>query len=417
MERLFKHDFCNTEISDKVSYEHEAKAVVIGGGGVLLLYSAQEKCYFFPTVAIAASEEPCDADIVKTWLCETVDKVCGVKLDVKEAEEYGETQRSNADGTVITRTEYYVWKLTDDELTAATDMRGKEDDGDKEEKTGTASQTVQGGAFAVSWFAPFNASYSNRYARTEVFEKNLIRQERDVLDRVDLTVRRDLRIRHERDTIRSLGHPEYFEMLEFVGHVLGDTNTENIAGKVEISYSRFEHTKRVLGWAIRLYNAAPDKDKLRFDDIMTATIFHDVGRNAAEEQHIPHAAAGVSITKKYLEEHGYAEERIEYICMLVARHSDKNIMFDEGVDRGLLLLMEADLLDDMGAQGIVMDCMITEVRNPDAHFTDCLDHIMRFTQRIQQYNPMATEEGRKMWDEKTELVDRFVDALSADTVL
>ena len=173
----------------------------------------------------------------------------------------------------------------------------------------------------------------------------------------------------------------------------------------------------MLAWALRLYKAAPDREELRKDDIMIATIFHDVGRREAEIKHISHAEAGVPITREYLQNAGYDAERIDYICMLVGRHSDKYMMENENVDRGLLLLMEADLLDDMGAQGIVMDCMITESRNPRARFTDCLDHMTRFTRRIQQYNPMVTAEGRQMWEKKTKLVEAFIDDLNEDLIL
>ena len=76
--------------------------------------------------------------------------------------------------------------------------------------------------------------------------------------------------------------------------------------------------------------------------------------------------------------------------------------------------MEADMMDDMGAQGIVMDCMITEIRNPRATFTDCFDHISRYTLRLQEDNPMVTLAGRKLWDEKTDLVKKFVEAFSRD---
>ena len=79
--------------------------------------------------------------------------------------------------------------------------------------------------------------------------------------------------------------------------------------------------------------------------------------------------------------------------------------------------MEADLLDDAGAQGIVMDCMITEKKNPRATFISCLDHMSRYTRAIQQNNPMVTSAGRKIWDEKTKLVDEFVDSFAKDCTI
>jgi uncharacterized protein len=82
------------------------------------------------------------------------------------------------------------------------------------------------------------------------------------------------------------------------------------------------------------------------------------------------------------------------------------------------MLMEADLMDDMGALGIVMDCMLTENWNKDAKFEDCLDHMTRYTLRQQEEgNPMVSPEAVAFWDEKTRLARGFVDALRRDVLL
>lgn len=236
---------------------------------------------------------------------------------------------------------------------------------------------------------------------------------------VDIEVLKAARKKHEEETIKGLGDLPYAQMLDFVEENLAQVSstTEDMAFKRELDYSRFEHTKRVLGWAKRLYDLSPVKDELRYEDVIIATIFHDVGRNEGERLNIPHAKAGVPITRDYLISHGYGEERAEYISGLVGAHSDKWRMKEPDIDKNLVLLMEADLLDDMGALGVVMDCMITKGRNPKARFDDCLDHITRFTLRIQQDNPMVTPEGREIWDRKTALVESFVKALKEDIEL
>lgn len=236
---------------------------------------------------------------------------------------------------------------------------------------------------------------------------------------MDREARRLERKEHERKTLEALGRPEYFEMLEFVKKQLHEESTE-VAGsaKIDISYSRYDHTKRVLAWVLRLYEGSKRKEEIRFDELVIATIFHDVGRAVVLGTDVPHAQAGVPITKNYLEERGYAPEKVAYVCDLVARHSDKYRMREEGLDLGLLMLMEADLMDDMGALGIVMDCMITESRNPNARFEDCLDHMTRYTLRLQEEeNPMVTPEAIAFWDEKTRLSRQFVDALRRDVML
>ena len=270
---------------------------------------------------------------------------------------------------------------------------------------------------------PFKASNHNRYrvgaGEKEGFDDLMVKREAKVLDLVDLECRKRVRSERMEQTLQSLGHPEFKEMLTYVSDRLEKSETENPKGpKMEIYYSRADHTKRVLAWVLRLYNMAEDKEQIRFEDLVIATIFHDVGREHAPVGAVPHALAGVPITEEYLKGNGYPEERIKYICSLVAEHSDKHRMKDADLDRGLLMLMEADLMDDMGAAGIVMDCMITESRNPQACFEDCLDHMTRYTLRIQEEsNPMVTPAARQIWDEKTRLVRNFVTAYRRDLEL
>ena len=142
-------------------------------------------------------------------------------------------------------------------------------------------------------------------------------------------------------------------MFYFVKNELDKAGTEDIGSKEDINYSRSDHTYRVINWAKRLYDKAQDKDAIRYEDLMIATIFHDVGRQSMLTKELSHAKAGIPITRRYLKEHGYSEERTEYICFLVGAHSDKYLMTDKSIDRNLLLLMEADSLDDMGAQGLL----------------------------------------------------------------
>ena len=81
------------------------------------------------------------------------------------------------------------------------------------------------------------------------------------------------------------------------------------------------------------------------------------------------------------------------------------------------MLMEADLLDDMGLLGIVMDTMIVRARNADANFYDCYNHFERYTHPMQHDCPVVTPEARRFWEEKTELTDRFVAQFRRDILI
>lgn len=388
-------DYCP---NGKVFSRPSVRAVIIKDGKVLLIYSKKYDYYKFPGGGIEKDEDHAAA------LLREVEEESGYRIIPDTIEEFGRVCRRQKDSFCeddIFEQENFYYFCDIEELRGETHL----DDYEDEE------------GFTAVWMEPFAASNHNHYSRNKGADQYMIQREEKVLDLVDLEIRKRERKAHEKATIASLGRLDYADMLSFVERTLKKSCSENIGAKTDIAYSRFEHTKRVLGWAKRLYDMTDNKDELDYENIIIATIFHDVGRNVSQDSGIPHAQAGVPITRKYLLEQGFEPERVEDICSLVGGHSDKHRMKDKDIDQNLLLLMEADLLDDMGALGIVMDCMITEKRNPEACFTDCLDHIERYTYRIQQDNPMVTAVGRQLWDRKTQLVHSFVDALKEDVIL
>lgn len=400
MRDLFEIDMKDYNPEGKIFKRPSARAVIFKEGKVLLIYSSKYDYYKFPGGGIEKGESHQEA------LVREVKEESGYQIIPDSIEEYGRVlrrQKDSYDENCIFEQEnfYYFCEVEEQKGEIRLDAYEKEE------------------GFLAVWIEPFVASRHNKYGRTtDGGDANLIMRDAKVLDMVDLEIRKRERQRHEADFVRSLGAPDYADMLSFVESTLGEADTEyQSSGKNEISYSRYEHTKRVLGWSKRLYDLSEHKEELRYEDLIIATIFHDIGRNVASKMNESHALAGVPLTREYLEKHGFEKERTEYICSLVAAHSDKWRMKEPDLDKNLLMLMEADLLDDMGALGIVMDCMITQAANPMAHFTDCLDHIMRFTRRIQQDNPMVTEQAKKLWDEKTRIVCEFTDALKVDVDL
>lgn len=402
MKELFSMDFKDYKEDGKVFSRPSARAIIIKDGKVLLVYSKKYDYYKFPGGGIEKGENHSEA-LRREVLEET-----GFRVDEASIREFGCVPRIQKDSydpdAIFEQINYYYFCEIAGERTSV-----KLDEYERDE------------GFTALWMEPFKACQHNQYVRLPEGESDpvMIKREMKVLDLVDLEIRSLERQEHERKTVEALGRPEYFEMLDFVKEQLKEVNSEYAtSGKVDICYSRYDHTKRVLAWVLRLYEGSSRKDEIRFDELVIATIFHDVGRRAADTLRIPHAQAGVPITKRYLEEKGYAPDKTAYVCDLVARHSDKHRMCEEGLDPGLLMLMEADLLDDMGAQGIVMDCMITESRNPNARFENCLDHVTRYTLRQQEEkNPMVSPEGIAIWEEKTRLVREFVEKLRKDLML
>ena len=406
MTDLFVIDRKDYDPEGKVYSRPSVRGVIMRNGKLLLIYSKKFDYYKFAGGGIEKDEDH------KTALIREVREETGFIVIPESVTEYGRVLRRNKDtftenGIFEQENFYYFCDIEDEK--SETEL----DDYEADE------------GFTAVWMNPFDASLHNRellYSKAAAglseAKKVMIKREMRVLDMLDLVVRKKERERRTREHVQAFGIEGLQDILDFVEENLKGDGSEDIEAKTEINYSRFDHTKRVLGWAKRLYDTCEDKSGLRYEDVMIATAFHDVGRIAAmKDNSVSHAKAGVPITGEYLASHGFSKERTEYICMLVGKHSDKYMMADTGIDKGLLMLMEADMLDDMGAQGIVMDCMITEARNSKAKFEDCLDHISRFTLRLQKYNPMVTPNARSFWEEKTEQTEKFVALLKRDLEL
>lgn len=406
MKDLFVIDRKDYNPDGRVYSRPSIRGVIIRNGKLLLIYSQKFNYYKFAGGG-AENGENHEATLIREIKEET-----GFTVIPESIKEYGRVLRRHKDAmdeNGIFEQENFYYFCDVEDITGDTKL----DDYEEDE------------GFTPVWMNAFDASihnrellYSKEAAELSKSKKEMIQREMRVLDMLDLVSRQRERERREKEHVQAFGIAGLQDMLDFVEDNLKGDGSEDIEAKTEINYSRFDHTKRVLGWAKRLYDTCEDKSGLRYEDVMIATAFHDVGRIAAmKDNSVSHAKAGVPITGEYLASHGFSKERTEYICMLVGKHSDKYMMADTGIDKGLLMLMEADMLDDMGAQGIVMDCMITEARNSKAKFEDCLDHISRFTLRLQKYNPMVTPNARSFWEEKTEQTEKFVALLKRDLEL
>lgn len=203
----------------------------------------------------------------------------------------------------------------------------------------------------------------------------------------------------------------YEELFAYVKDALAAYDGHGGVAKTRIKYSRYDHTVRVYNWAMIL--AENYKDTIDMEALQIATIFHDIGYGLNKEDMDHHAADGAVLCRAYLESIGYPKEKAAFICDLIAKHSDKDCMHSEDTPLELVLLMEADLLDDTGAHGIIMDAWIRSTRE-DVSFETILEHIKKFTQKQMQKNPMRTGKAYEIWEDKKALTNRFVESLTVD---
>lgn len=201
---------------------------------------------------------------------------------------------------------------------------------------------------------------------------------------------------------------------------LGRHQTVISKTKSFIRYDRFYHIQRVTAWSNRIADelcsnhAVSTADAIDRECLHLASILHDVGYNAYHIS-MDHSEAGVVLAEKFLTEEGVEEEKKEKILNLIRLHSRKDLMFLEDTPMELVVLMEADLMDDMGAAGLVMDAWInTRMHQEETSFDTIFAHMQKFTQAQQQAEPMRTEPAKRFWREKQELVQEFMRQFAQD---
>ncbi len=174
--------------------------------------------------------------------------------------------------------------------------------------------------------------------------------------------------------------------------------------------SRFQHSIRVFHWCERLVEGLDNVDT---EALYTAAIFHDIGYADRDNEH--HAQRSVQAFREYAQAQQMEETFSRKVQRLIACHSDKNRMRDKDADLEMILLMEADLLDEEGAMGIVWDCM-TMGNAHASSYAKAYYHIMESSNK-EEPNPMVTERAIRFWEEKKGIAARFAKLLEDDLMI
>ena len=110
---------------------------------------------------------------------------------------------------------------------------------------------------------------------------------------------------------------------------------------------RFNHILNVVDLAAEIAEA----EGADVDVVRVAAVFHDVAKLEAEQD--VHAEAGARVAREYLKSRGnYPESFIEEVCGAVVDHSYMGDL--DNVSLESRCLIEADLLDKVGANGAVL---------------------------------------------------------------
>ena len=198
---------------------------------------------------------------------------------------------------------------------------------------------------------------------------------------------------------------DHKDMFEYVKLRLDKQNASSGVNKTKITYDRYDHVVRVYKWMLRIVMELKD-DSLDTESLKIATIFHDIGYGLETESK-PHSVAGAELCRDYLERRNYPPEKIEFICDMICKHSEKKLMWQKNTPLELIVLMEADMLDDTGAMGIILDAWI-ESKEDNPNFNSFLKHIQKYTYSQMKNVEMVTAPAKKFWHQKRKLVYDFV---------
>ena len=200
----------------------------------------------------------------------------------------------------------------------------------------------------------------------------------------------------------------YEAMLEYVHNVL--VQNEGIKSpKPQLSFrNRFEHIKRVYGWAKRIIKGVDDCDESL---VFTATIFHDCGY--VKNRKDSHAKLGAEIFEKYALENKFDKDFINKVSYMIKNHSNKSLLKEDNTPIEFIILLEADLMDEEGAMGLVFDLLAEGTKLPESYST-VFNEIMIHSAHILEQDFMVTPLAVKFWNEKKKFINDFINNLKFD---
>ncbi len=110
---------------------------------------------------------------------------------------------------------------------------------------------------------------------------------------------------------------------------------------------RFNHILNV----VELAGDIAESEGANVDVVRVAALFHDVSKLEAEQD--LHAEAGARVAREFLDSHGeFPDSFVEEVCTAVSEHSYQGSL--EELPLETRCLIEADLLDKIGANGAVL---------------------------------------------------------------
>lgn len=199
--------------------------------------------------------------------------------------------------------------------------------------------------------------------------------------------------------------PDEREMLEFVRSTLNETKLREAPSTSRFFFrDRFLHTLRVVGWVKRLCATEQCDERLT----VMAAIFHDSGYD--ERSRDEHPIMSERICRSYMNQHGFAAFDTDYVCSMVRQHSFKKRPAD-GLSMELRVLMDADLLDELGLTIIMWDAMDEGHKNQGGYYS-VLERVKQAYTRLKKLLPtLKTDTGRAEYEKGLKTLESAIERL------
>lgn len=163
---------------------------------------------------------------------------------------------------------------------------------------------------------------------------------------------------------------------------------------------RYHHTLRVLNWAIRIQSVeGGDMDVITF-----AVLFHDTGW----EEGTPHADASARIAEEYLSKKGVDKKLIEKVVKVTKNHNKRNMSDDELTIEDKIV-MDSDLLDELGVMSIVWDAMAVMMTKQKPSYKKVLERTLEyFPDYLDQRDAVRTQTALKLFNQRLDTYESVV---------
>lgn len=202
----------------------------------------------------------------------------------------------------------------------------------------------------------------------------------------------------------------YDDMFQYVYKVLNDANAIKSKKKESSFRNRYLHTKRVYSWCLRLMK---DYNDVNEEILLTSAIFHDAGYSVGKENH---AFISSLIFEEYAKNNNFDPLFISIVSKNIKNHSDKSLIKNKNSSIELILLLEADLLDEEGAMGISWDLMALGFNRPN-DYEEVIEAINKHSAHILNQDYMVTPLAKKYWEEKKKFVNDYINEIKRDLFL